>query len=755
MQKATGFGLLGMAVLLVAVWYATSSMRSSPETPSVREVMLKQYESPRAKTKSVKPFEKLYEDLVFQHPGDRVFQGSADKTKRLLKGYNQLTRSPDPNHRVKSWIFLGQQALRDGAYETALTYFTDAYFADDVSDDIRMEAGIQRIQALHLLERGDEALRALDQMTEEFLQASLSETEETNARKKLAEAAIRMNELDRAHAVLDPLIQSGSKVGQNQAERMAKHYLNAGQLSKASDVLASALSEGGPRFHVSGKLYKQWVDTLYRMGDFEGAQLAREMALLDLTDPQFANIALQLADVVKKHDLGTWYDELQVLSESDDAQLRTGALERLADYALLRRDFEGATELWGELLAEDDRGLNRRQKDYLKSLEAHFRAGDDVTPMVNEITDFLETAEMISADMGLLFGSALERLELMETAGLAYERAAEFGLGSRSGNEAHRRWGESLVSQGEARLGAVAFQDAMGHHLVRNDWVAHTWAIVGMQTAMENIDGFADDAASLDASIMESMRKVRDVKQTIFMAQSLQRQGYDDWAETGLEIAKERFNAQAPNMDPARRFAMAEEIARAFGIERDHATVIEVASRALEENTLAPSVMQPAELTRYLGLSYNLGRSLTFSGQRDAGRERINEVLAVMDQQNTHRSSFLTNIATMNHSREPEHSRELFRAAIATGDTNPYVQVARTYLGANEYELENYESALNYGEMIVAFSNPLAELGWQQRTNRSGHYLIGLSESALGADVNPEALLEEGSVWSVIRRQGN
>jgi len=90
---------------------------------------------------------------------------------------------------------------------------------------------------------------------------------------------------------------------------------------------------------------------------------------------------------------------------------------------------------------------------------------------------------------------------------------------------------------------------------------------------------------------------------------------------------------------------------------------------------------------------------------------------------------------------------------VETGENNPHVQTSRAYLGADDVIQGDLDSAMTHAEMMVAFSLPRTERPWQQKTNRSGHFLTGLVQRELGEDGGQELMDEfraEGSIWTIL-----
>ena len=95
-------------------------------------------------------------------------------------------------------------------------------------------------------------------------------------------------------------------------------------------------------------------------------------------------------------------------ARSDDARLRVGAVERLAEFAINRRDWPEAAGHLDTLLAVEGRSVRQQQADYLWALKAHVHAGRDVTPMFEEAAGFVEVGAGHDPTLALDIGRALQ-----------------------------------------------------------------------------------------------------------------------------------------------------------------------------------------------------------------------------------------------------------------------------------------------------------------------------------------------------------
>jgi len=711
-------------------------------------------------------FKELYQDLKYEHPGDGVYWGKEESTQRLLEGHEQLVRSAEPEHQSRAYLFLAQQALRSGDYELALKHYTVLYHLEGISPEERMEAGIGRIHMLTHLGRDQDAAQAFATLRAEFLDQEFpldpdNALREQDRRRRLADMAMDLDDLDLAREILEPVIGPDTVEGQGMGLALAKRYKEAGQYSKAIDVLRRSLGDADaildqPKGAYQGRpadLYRELVDLLYKADDPGGALAAAEEALARLDPKLNPDLAFDLLGVIKNYDLGEWYDQLLVLENSEDPAVRSEAMVRLADYAMLRRDWSEASDIWGALLAEGARPAGDQQSDYLRAYESLLRAGTDVSPMRQEALAFLEGAATIDPSLGIRFGDTFEFLEEFEDAELAYRRAAEVGLDSRDGRHAASKLAEVLLAQNKYDEAAQVYHQVVNQHAENESWRDYAQAMIGLQESLSNISGTAD-AGVMDESIRAAMQNIGSIKSIINLSQSLRRDGYVEWSQEALETVRQTFLQDKTTMDPSTRLEMGEEVVRALGLAYEHRSVLDLAQAELNASRMDPIYMSVADLRSWFSMQYYMARSEIWTGNPEQGAEQLNILVASMEERRYRDSILLTNMGTLRHPRNPEHARALFEAAVETGDNNSHVQTSRAYLGADDVRQGNLESAMSHAEMMVAFADPRTERTWEQKTNRSGHFLSGIVQREWGeerAQNYLEEILAEGQVWGTLR----
>lgn len=221
-------------------------------------------------------------------------------------------------------------------------------------------------------------------------------------------------------------------------------------------------------------------------------------------------------------------------------------------------------------------------------------------------------------------------------------------------------------------------------------------------------------------------------------------------------MAKQRFLDGRNDMDSSSRLEQGEEVLRALGNVNDHQAVLDIAQAELIANPMDPAYLSDDELKSWFSVQYNLARSEIFTGAAEGGTERLQNVVATMEERRYRDSILLTNMGALQHTRTRnlDYAQMLFEAAVETGDNNSHVQVSRAYLGASDVREGDFDSAMSHAEMMVAFADPRTERAWEQKTNRSGHFLTGLVQRERGDEGGQElmnGLLTEGSVWSTLR----
>lgn len=751
--------LLVIAGLALCVWL----IRSAQSTTAPVEVATSGM--PESANKDLQ-FEELYRDLRYEHPGDGVYWGNEEASERMVEGHKQLVGSAEPEHQSRAYLFLAQQAIRAGDYEKALEYYSALYHMEGISAEERMEAGIGRIHMLKKLGRDADAAKAFAGLRSKFLDDDFqtdpeNPLREEDRRRRLADMAMDLDDLDLAREILNPVIGPDTVERQGMGLALAKRFKDAGEYGKAIDVLRRSLGDPDgtldqPKGAYQGRpaeLYRELVDLLYKADNPAGALAAAEEALARLNPELNPDLAFDLLGVIKNYDLGEWYDQLLVLENSADPALRSEAMVRLADYAMLRRDWSEASDIWGTLLAEGVRPVGEQPSDYLRAYESLLRAGTDVSPMRQEALAFLQGAATVDPSLGIRFGDTFEFLEEFEDAELAYRRAAEIGLDSKDGRYAATQLAEVLLAQEKYDEAAQIYHDLVQWHETDESWREYAHSMVGLQESLSNING-SGGVGDMDESIRAAMQNINSIKRTINLAQWLARDGYGAWSNEALGMAQQRFLDGRDFMDSATRLEQGEEVLRALGNINEHQAVLDIARAELIANPMDPAYLSEDELQSWFSVQYNLARSEIRTGEAVSGTERLNNMVATMEDRRYRDSVLLTNMGALQHGRNRDYAQLLFEAAVETGENNHHVQTSRAYLGAADIREGDLDSAMSHAEMMVAFSNPRAVRAWEQKTNRSGHFLTGLVERErgdAGGQVLMDELLAEGSVWSTLR----
>jgi len=695
----------------------------------------------------------LYRDLLFEHPGTEMFQGTPAETKRLVDRHHKLTASPESAHKAKGYHFLAMQALREGNHELALQHFDMIYGDPESPSKFRFDAGLQRLKLLAKLDRGPELASALDAMQRDFL-----DKHEHHRRQALSKVALELGFPEVAFNLLAAIVTQETAKGQQAALQAAKSFRTAGDLDRAESIIRLALGEGESGLHKPlGPLYAELAKVLFLAGKSSQAEQLVYGAIERLgSNENYPDFPLEIVDVFKGFDVQQWETRLLALADSEIVGLRVGAMERLADMAIHRRDWTSASELLVELMQHEGRTLERQQGDYLRLLRSYGEAGDgDRFQLL--LTDALnQMGEEAGGNRRLFIGLAdtLSALKRTSEAKEVYEGLAQLGYRGTGTAESHYKLANILRKEGNEQEAAVIFRDLALQKEKEKNWSVAAMGWAGLARSLENLESMQELLPSVEQSMEKAIRKVPALERMSWADYLRNGAGLPDLSSRVLELERQDLQEQHNRMDMQTRLERTEGLATTLSRLANIETSQQVAFDELARIKMDPAFMSPELFDTYLRLQSTISRNYLWQRDSDAesSKQQASKTLGAMADRNRFSPRALSSLAMTQAGTGPDGGIAYARLAVSLADPDDRF-VHNSKISMSMYELKHGRPAVaaELASQVLASRTTGLTHPTSRLNSRTALYMLGLAKVRQGGAEGRflmDVARSEGRVWT-------